>query len=111
MARFPPQTIANFVVTTGGEVLRLQQAGNANALAVRQALGRRSDEALAAFDARGEIGVLGVPTRTDTVEGLSELVRSGCVEPLRKGGKVFRNIELCRLPATAGLSVADHLIG
>jgi S-adenosylmethionine-dependent methyltransferase len=58
-------------------------AGNAKAMAVRPALERRWDDALAAFDATGEIGVLGVPTRADTVEDLSELVRSRGVEPLR----------------------------
>jgi S-adenosylmethionine-dependent methyltransferase len=58
-------------------------AGNAHAMAVRPALERRWDDALASFDARGEVGVLGVPTRADTVEELSELVRSRGVEPLR----------------------------
>jgi S-adenosylmethionine-dependent methyltransferase len=58
-------------------------AGNAKAMAVRPALERRWDDALASFDAREEIGVLGVPTRADTVEELSELVRSRGVEPLR----------------------------
>ena len=58
-------------------------AGNANAAAVRPALERRWDDALASFDARSEIGVLGLPTRADTVEELSELVRSRGVEPLR----------------------------
>ncbi len=58
-------------------------AGNARAMAVRPALERRWDDALASFDARDEIGVLGVPTRADTVEELSELVRSRGVEPLR----------------------------
>jgi S-adenosylmethionine-dependent methyltransferase len=58
-------------------------AGNAKALAVRPALERRWDDALAAFDATGEVGVLGVPTRADTVEHLSELMRSRGVEPLR----------------------------
>ena len=57
-------------------------AGNAKAMAVRPALERRWDDALASFDARAEIGVLGVPTRADTVEELSELVRSRGVEPL-----------------------------
>jgi SAM-dependent methyltransferase len=57
--------------------------GNAKAMAVRPALERRWDDALAAFDARTEIGVLGVPGRADTVEELSELVRSRGVEPLR----------------------------
>jgi SAM-dependent methyltransferase len=57
--------------------------GNAKAMAVRPALEQRWDDALASFDARSEIGVLGIPTRADTVEELSELVRSRGVEPLR----------------------------
>ena len=57
--------------------------GNAKAMAVRPALERRWDDALASFDARTEIGVLGVPGRADTVEELSELLRSRGVEPLR----------------------------
>jgi S-adenosylmethionine-dependent methyltransferase len=56
--------------------------GNARAAAVRPALERRWDDALASFDARTEIGVLGVPGRADTVEELSELIRSRGVEPL-----------------------------
>jgi S-adenosylmethionine-dependent methyltransferase len=58
-------------------------AGNANASAVRPALERRWEDALASFDARSEIGVLGLPTRADTVEELSEQVRRRGVEPLR----------------------------
>ncbi|HEY7597713.1 MAG TPA: methyltransferase [Actinophytocola sp.] len=57
--------------------------GNANASAVRPALERRWDDALAAFDSRREIGVLGVPGRADTAEELGELMRSRGVEPLR----------------------------
>ncbi len=57
--------------------------GNAKAMAVRPALERRWDDALAAFDARTEIGVLGVPGRADTVEELSGLMRSRGVQPLR----------------------------
>jgi len=49
--------------------------GNAHAAAVRPALERRWDDALAAFDARTEIGVLGVPGRADTVEELSDLIQ------------------------------------
>jgi SAM-dependent methyltransferase len=56
-------------------------AGNADAAAVRSALERRWDDALAAFDARTEIGVLGLPTRADTVEELGELLRRRGVEP------------------------------
>jgi len=57
--------------------------GNAKAAAVRPALERRWDDALAAFDARTELGVLGVQGRADTVEELSELMQSGGVEPAR----------------------------
>ena len=54
---------------------------NARTLATRPALERRWADALAAFDAGGERGVLGVDTRADTVEGLSELLRTHGVEP------------------------------
>jgi SAM-dependent methyltransferase len=57
--------------------------GNAHAMAVRPALERRWEDALASFDARTEIGVLGVQGRADTVEELSELMRAGDVDPLR----------------------------
>lgn len=56
--------------------------GNANAMAVRPALERRWDDALAAFDSRREIGVLGVPGRADTVEELSEFLRNHAVAPV-----------------------------
>jgi len=56
--------------------------GNAKTGAVRPALERRWDDALAAFDSRTEIGVLGVPSRADTVEELSELIRVRGVEPV-----------------------------
>jgi S-adenosylmethionine-dependent methyltransferase len=58
-------------------------AGNANAAAVRPALEQRWEDALASFDARSEIGVLGLPTYGHTVEELSELLRDRDVEPLR----------------------------
>ncbi|HEU5269265.1 MAG TPA: methyltransferase [Jatrophihabitans sp.] len=57
--------------------------GNGHAMAVRPALERRWDDALASFDARTEIGVLGVRGRADTVEELSELLRGHGVEPVR----------------------------
>lgn len=57
--------------------------GNANAMAVRPALERRWDDALASFDATTEIGVLGVRGRAETVEELSSLIRGHGVEPLR----------------------------
>jgi len=56
--------------------------GNAKAAAVRPALERRWEDALASFDTRTEIGVLGVTGRADTVEELSELLHAGGVEPL-----------------------------
>jgi SAM-dependent methyltransferase len=56
--------------------------GNAKVGAVRPALERRWDDALAAFDATSEIGVLGVPSRGDTVEEISELIRAEGVQPL-----------------------------
>jgi S-adenosylmethionine-dependent methyltransferase len=58
-------------------------SGNARTGAVRPAMERRWADALAAFDATAEVGVLGVPTRGDTVEHLSELMRGHGVEPLR----------------------------
>jgi SAM-dependent methyltransferase len=57
--------------------------GNAHAAAVRPALERRWHDALAAFDARTEIGVLGVQGRADTVEELSDLIRQHGVDPVR----------------------------
>ena len=57
--------------------------GNAKASAVRPALDRRWDDALAAFDATREVGVLGVQGRADTVEELSQLMQSQGVEPVR----------------------------
>ena len=57
--------------------------GNAKAMAVQPALERRWDDALASFDARTGIGVLGLPGRADTVEEISEFLRNRGVEPLR----------------------------
>jgi S-adenosylmethionine-dependent methyltransferase len=54
---------------------------NAATMAVRPALERRWSDALAGFDATGEVGVLGTPTRGDTVEHLSRLMREEGVEP------------------------------
>ena len=59
--------------------------GNAKATAVQPALERRWDDALAAFDARTGIGVLGVRGRADTVEEVSELRR----DPYRQLSRVF----------------------
>ncbi|GAA4536268.1 class I SAM-dependent methyltransferase [Amycolatopsis samaneae] len=68
-------------VAPGGVVSIM--TGNAKAMAVRPAMERRWADALAAFDARTEIGVLGVPGRADTVEELGELLRGEGVEPVR----------------------------
>jgi S-adenosylmethionine-dependent methyltransferase len=55
---------------------------NAATLAIRPALQRRWDDAMDAFDARAERGVLGVDTRADTVPELTELLRANAVESL-----------------------------
>jgi len=65
-----------------GGVVSIMTA-NARAMAVRPALERRWDDALVAFDATREVGVLGVPGRADTVEELSELLQNRGVEPMR----------------------------
>jgi SAM-dependent methyltransferase len=57
--------------------------GNAKATAVQPAMEQRWDDALAAFDTRTGIGVLGVPGRADTVEEVSDLLRGRGVEPVR----------------------------
>jgi len=54
---------------------------NARTTAVRPALDGRWADALAAFDAGDEVGVLGTPTRGDTVEGLSDLLEANGVTP------------------------------
>ncbi|MGW5742953.1 methyltransferase domain-containing protein [Amycolatopsis sp. NPDC003861] len=56
--------------------------GNAEAAAVRPALEGRWEDALEAFGTRTEIGVLGLPTRADTVAELSEALRRRGVEPV-----------------------------
>lgn len=65
-----------------GGVVSIMTA-NARAGAVRPALERRWGDALAAFDARTEVGVLGARSRADTVEELSALLRDGGVDPVR----------------------------
>jgi SAM-dependent methyltransferase len=67
--------------TSPGGVVSIM-TGNAHAGAVRPAMERRWKDALASFDATTEIGVLGVQGRADTVEGLSDLLVRGEVEPL-----------------------------
>ncbi|MEV4732868.1 methyltransferase [Saccharopolyspora sp. NPDC049426] len=58
-------------------------AGNAGAMAVRPALERRWADALASFDATRETGVLGLPTRADTVEEISDLIDARGVRPVQ----------------------------
>lgn len=53
---------------------------NAATMAVRPALEHRWADALAGFDATSETGVLGAPTRGDTVEDLTRLLRDRGVE-------------------------------
>ena len=66
---------------------------NANATAVRPALERRWDDALAAFDARTGIGVLGRAGRADTVEEVSELLQ----RPRRRPVALVRGVAVRRL--------------
>ncbi|MFG1647765.1 hypothetical protein ACGFMK_46400, partial [Amycolatopsis sp. NPDC049252] len=56
--------------------------GNGHAMVVRPAMEQRWADALASFDATGEIGVLGLPGRADTVEELSESLLNRGVEPV-----------------------------
>jgi SAM-dependent methyltransferase len=57
-------------------------AGNAAASAVRPALEGRWADALAAFDATSELGVLGLPTYAQTVPELEALLVQRGVDPL-----------------------------
>jgi SAM-dependent methyltransferase len=55
---------------------------NRSTLAVLPALQGRWSDALAAFDAVREVGVLGTDTRADTVEDLSHLMVAGGLDPV-----------------------------
>lgn len=70
--------------TPGGIVSIM--TGNAAVMALRPAMEGRWADALARFDARRELGVLGVPTRADTVEAISDLLRRGGVQPVARYG-------------------------
>jgi S-adenosylmethionine-dependent methyltransferase len=77
-----PETLVGSLcrcVSAGGVVSIL--ALNAHTMAVRPALERQWTEALAAFDATSEVGVLGADTRADTVEDLSALLQRYDVQP------------------------------
>jgi SAM-dependent methyltransferase len=94
--------------TAAGGVVSVM-TGNAHAMAVRPALERRWDDALASFDARQEIGVLGLPTRADTVEDVTELLRVRGVEPLRWYG-VWLFVDWLELSgAGSGPSDTEHM--
>jgi SAM-dependent methyltransferase len=67
--------------TAPGGVVSIM-TGNARTQAVQPALEQRWEDALAAFDERAGIGVLGVRGRADTVEELGDLLRTGGVEPI-----------------------------
>ncbi len=75
----------------------LHDGAHAQTLALRPALERRWNDALTAFDASGEIGVLGAETRADTVDGLSELMRRAQVDPVVWYG-VWLFVDLLELP-------------
>lgn len=110
--------------------------GNANAAAVQPAMEGRWADALASFDVRSGIGVLGVPGRADTPEELSQLIARHGVEPerwygtwlfvdwLEFGGAAFDPTDTRELQAIAAveleassrdpyrqLSRAFHLVG
>lgn len=88
-----------------GGVVSIMTA-NAEAMAVRPAMERRWDDALAAFDRRTETGVLGLPGRADTVDELSALLRARDVEPLRWYG-VWLFVDWLEFGGT-GLDPGDH---
>jgi len=68
--------------TTPGGIVSIM-TGNANTMAIQPALERRWDDALASFDVRTGVGVLGVRGRADTVEEVSELIQAHGVQPER----------------------------
>ncbi len=78
----PEPLVGQLCRCAAGDGIVSIMTGNAKATAVQPALERRWDDALAAFDARVGIGVLGVKGRADTVEEVSEFLRSGGVEPV-----------------------------
>jgi len=80
VARPEPLLAAVCRCATPGGVVSLMTL-NARTLAVRPALERRWADALAAFDATDEVGMLGTDTRGDTVEDLSDLLRRHQVTP------------------------------
>jgi SAM-dependent methyltransferase len=78
----PGPLVAQICACTDTQGIVSIMTGNAHASAVRPALERRWADALSSFDARTEIGVLGVQGRADTVEEISELISNHGVQPL-----------------------------
>jgi S-adenosylmethionine-dependent methyltransferase len=78
----PAPLIASLCACTEAGGIVSVMALNAETLAVRPALEHRWADALAAFEARAERGVLGVDTRADMVEELAEQLRAHRVEPI-----------------------------
>lgn len=91
--------------------------GNAKANAVRPAMEQRWEDALASFDERTGIGVLGVKGRADKVEEVSEMLRSGGVAEeqwygvwlfidwLEFGGVALDATDTARVEATAAVEL------
>ena len=79
---YPEPLVEQLCLCAAPEGVISIMTGNAETMAVRPAMERRWADALAAFDSRDEIGVLGLPARADTVEELSELLVTKGVEPL-----------------------------
>jgi SAM-dependent methyltransferase len=79
----PDPMVAQLCRCAGDTGIVSIMTGNARAMAVRPAMEQRWADALAAFDTRTEICVLGVQGRADTVDELGALLRAGGVEPVR----------------------------
>ncbi len=72
--------------------------GNADTMAVRPAMERRWEDALASFDATTEIGVLGVQGRADTVEGLE---RGHAARERRSRARWYGGVAVRRLASSS----------
>ena len=91
--------------TAAGGVVSIMTA-NAQTMAVRPAMERRWQDALAAFDSRREVGVLGVAARADTVEEVAEMLRLRGVEAIEWYG-VWLFVDWLNF-AGAALDPSDH---
>ncbi len=102
--------------TAAGGIVSIM-TGNARTMAIRPALERRWEDALAAFDAHTEVGVLGTRARADTVEGIGSLLRDRGVHPVRWygvwlfvdwlefGGAALDPTDVTQLAATAAVKL------